>query len=145
MFTVHLLQWRRRRDSNPRDPFESNGFQDRRIQPLCHSSAFNYNVICGLDGHLWQLSICAAAFWCNCHQIVTNARQFRYRGSLRLEICVRITHGYGDCPISTPRSSNRDANVCRSVCQETSEIPAFLQAKEESAFRSTNFSLVPWL
>src|SRR5713101_1435659 len=31
--------WRRRRDSNPRDPFESNGFQDRRIHPLCHSSA----------------------------------------------------------------------------------------------------------
>src|SRR5207253_7755051 len=33
-----LEVWRRRRDSNPRDPFESNGFQDRRIQPLCHSS-----------------------------------------------------------------------------------------------------------
>jgi hypothetical protein len=32
------LNWRRRRDLNPRDPFESNGFQDRRIQPLCHSS-----------------------------------------------------------------------------------------------------------
>ena len=30
--------WRRRRDSNPRDPFESNGFQDRRLQPLGHSS-----------------------------------------------------------------------------------------------------------
>src|SRR5882762_10346342 len=27
-----------RLDSNPRDPCESNGFQDRRIQPLCHSS-----------------------------------------------------------------------------------------------------------
>jgi len=25
------VMWRRRRDSNPRDPFESNGFQDRRI------------------------------------------------------------------------------------------------------------------
>ena len=33
--------WRRRRDSNPRDPFGSNGFQDRRFQPLTHSSAFN--------------------------------------------------------------------------------------------------------
>src|SRR2546429_3273984 len=32
------VKWRRRRDSSPRDPFESNGFQDRRIQPLCHSS-----------------------------------------------------------------------------------------------------------
>ena len=29
---------RRRRDSNPRDPFEPNGFQDRRLQPLGHSS-----------------------------------------------------------------------------------------------------------
>ena len=39
--------WRRRRDSNPRDPFESNGFQDRRIQPLCHSSAM-------ILLHLWK-------------------------------------------------------------------------------------------
>ena len=31
--------WRRRGDSNPRDPFEPNGFQDRRFQPLTHSSA----------------------------------------------------------------------------------------------------------
>src|ERR1700719_4382086 len=35
--------WRRRRDLNPRDPFRPNGFQDRRFQPLTHSSAFNYN------------------------------------------------------------------------------------------------------
>ena len=34
--------WRRRRDSNPRGPFEPNGFQDRRFQPLTHSSAFDY-------------------------------------------------------------------------------------------------------
>src|SRR5208337_3903248 len=33
---------RRRRDSNPRGPFEPNGFQDRRFQPLTHSSAFDY-------------------------------------------------------------------------------------------------------
>src|ERR1700691_3572192 len=36
-------RWRRRRDSNPRDPFESNGFQDRRLQPLGHSSALIKN------------------------------------------------------------------------------------------------------
>src|ERR1700759_5281999 len=36
--------WRRRRDSNPRDPFGSNGFQDRRFQPLTHSSAFDFSV-----------------------------------------------------------------------------------------------------
>jgi hypothetical protein len=38
--------WRRRRDSNPRDPFGSNGFQDRRFQPLTHSSVFNSNRYC---------------------------------------------------------------------------------------------------
>ena len=31
-------QWRRKRDSNPRNPFEFNGFQDRRLKPLGHSS-----------------------------------------------------------------------------------------------------------
>jgi hypothetical protein len=36
--------WRRRRDSNPRDPFGSNGFQDRRFQPLTHSSVSKYNL-----------------------------------------------------------------------------------------------------
>jgi hypothetical protein len=44
--------WRRRGDSNPRDPFESNGFQDRRLQPLGHSSVFNSNVFCNLEVHL---------------------------------------------------------------------------------------------
>src|SRR5580700_3094052 len=44
--------WRRRRDSNPRDPFESNGFQDRRFQPLTHSSVFNSNVFCELAANL---------------------------------------------------------------------------------------------
>ena len=33
-----------RRDLNPRDPFGSNGFQDRRFQPLTHSSIYNSNV-----------------------------------------------------------------------------------------------------
>jgi hypothetical protein len=30
--------WRRGWDSNPRDPFRPNGFQDRRFQPLTHPS-----------------------------------------------------------------------------------------------------------
>src|ERR1035437_6631579 len=30
--------WRRGRDSNPRDACAPNGFQDRRIRPLCHLS-----------------------------------------------------------------------------------------------------------
>jgi hypothetical protein len=32
------MNWRRERDSNPRAPFEANGFQDRRFQPLTHPS-----------------------------------------------------------------------------------------------------------
>jgi hypothetical protein len=32
--------WRRKRDSNPRVSYPTNGFQDRRLQPLGHSSAF---------------------------------------------------------------------------------------------------------
>ena len=33
--------WRRRRDSNPRTRgYRVNGFRDRRIQPLCHPSAW---------------------------------------------------------------------------------------------------------
>src|SRR6266852_4677848 len=45
-------RWRRRRDSNPRDPFEPNGFQDRRFQPLTHSSAFDFNPLRKLGGQL---------------------------------------------------------------------------------------------
>jgi hypothetical protein len=33
--------WRRKRDSNPRASYPANGFQDRRLQPLGHSSAPN--------------------------------------------------------------------------------------------------------
>ena len=43
-FYCFFERWRRRRDLNPRDPFESNGFQDRRFQPLTHSSVSNCNV-----------------------------------------------------------------------------------------------------
>ncbi len=32
--------WRRKRDSNPRASHPANGFQDRRFQPLTHSSDF---------------------------------------------------------------------------------------------------------
>ncbi len=66
------LIWRRRRDSNPRDPFESNGFQDRRFQPLTHSSVSKYNLERILEDELVTLWGSIAAFWCtlslNCHQ-----------------------------------------------------------------------------
>ena len=32
------MNWRRKRDSNPRTSYPVNGFQDRRLQPLGHSS-----------------------------------------------------------------------------------------------------------
>ena len=39
---VLIFRWRRRRDSNPRTRERRvNGFRDRRIQPLCHSSVRN--------------------------------------------------------------------------------------------------------
>src|SRR5215472_13788970 len=47
-FYWYFLQWRRRRDSNPRGPFEPNGFQDRRFQPLTHSSICDSIVLCEL-------------------------------------------------------------------------------------------------
>ena len=40
--------WRRGWDSNPRDPFGPNGFQDRRFQPLTHPSGvfqFNWQIL----------------------------------------------------------------------------------------------------
>src|SRR6266699_6142844 len=33
--------WRRERDSNPRNGFPFNGFQDRRLQPLGHLSVLS--------------------------------------------------------------------------------------------------------
>ena len=37
-------KWRRDRDSNPGDAFTSNGFQDRRLQPLGHPSCDDVRV-----------------------------------------------------------------------------------------------------
>src|ERR1035441_2974208 len=38
----HSDNWRRKRDSNPRASRPANGFQDRRFQPLTHSSTTYY-------------------------------------------------------------------------------------------------------
>ena len=40
------MLWRRGRDSNPRFDFSKSGFQDRRIQPLCHPSLQNLLSVC---------------------------------------------------------------------------------------------------
>ena len=39
-YSSHFDIWRRKRDSNPRTSYPVNGFQDRRLQPLGHSSVF---------------------------------------------------------------------------------------------------------
>ncbi len=46
-----LFSWRMGRDSNPRKGCPFNGFQDRRIRPLCHPS--ETNVLC--DGNHYIL------------------------------------------------------------------------------------------
>ena|SRR5579859_2070572 len=81
--------WRRRRDLNPRDPFGPNGFQDRRFQPLTHSSVSKYNLQLPLAGFLVTLSVSIAAFWCrmspNCHQNF----EFRDGRPFGIETCRR--------------------------------------------------------
>jgi hypothetical protein len=44
--------WRRGWDSNPRDPFGPNGFQDRRLQPLGHPSKIKLLIHCSLQSDL---------------------------------------------------------------------------------------------
>lgn len=51
-----LNYWRRKRDSNPRSARTDNGFQDRRIRPLCHSSGRKSSKIlkCGMgNSEMW--------------------------------------------------------------------------------------------
>src|SRR6266851_10226222 len=74
--TAQSRGWRRRRDSNPRDPFGSNGFQDRRFQPLTHSSVFNSNVFCELAANLlhWRLEL--LHFGAGCSKIVAAPASF---------------------------------------------------------------------
>src|SRR5713101_2672570 len=78
LYSMRRIQtnWRRRRDSNPRDPFGSNGFQDRRFQPLTHSSVFNSNVFCELAANLlhWRLELLHFGAGCSKIVAVTGAK-----------------------------------------------------------------------
>ena len=84
--------WRRRRDSNPRGPFEPNGFQDRRFQPLTHSSVSKYNVRQLLVGFLVTFLTPVAACWCilspNRHQ---NFQVSLPQTSWSRDLCARST------------------------------------------------------
>ncbi len=51
--TLGSVVWRRGWDSNPRDPFGPNGFQDRRSQPLSYPSPVNSSIG---QGNRWQRS-----------------------------------------------------------------------------------------
>src|SRR5882672_12303311 len=62
--------WRIGRDSNPRDPFEPNGFQDRRFQPLTHPSVFNSNLIYRLAATLLHSRPLLLHFGARCSRFV---------------------------------------------------------------------------
>ena len=79
---------------NPRDPFGPNGFQDRRFQPLTHSSASNYNVFRELAANLCQLRLYRPRFAADCSRIVTVVFEFCYGLLLRIQIRMQITHRY---------------------------------------------------
>ncbi len=52
-----VKHWRRERDSNPREPFDPNSFQDYRLQPLGHLS-----LVCKLRLHsAWRSQILVSA------------------------------------------------------------------------------------
>src|SRR5215468_9226093 len=77
--------WRRRRDSNPRDPHGPNGFQDRRIQPLCHSSTLIINnllKVCRSSvAHLVGLHMQRGHFY-----RPIGARHLRYRNGKQVSV-----------------------------------------------------------
>ena len=132
--------WRRRWDSNPRGPFGPNGFQDRRLQPLGHPSEIKLFEHCNLQPEVVTiLPYFGAPAW-------ALSPNFDRR-SFAVEICVsvRIVTLMLECPsnsltvtLSTPLPTRREAKVWRSVCHVTPEIPAFLQARANPAFKSTN-------
>ena len=80
--------WRRKRDSNPRAPFEANGFQDRRFQPLTHPSGLYFqqytmhfkasNGPCGKPGRL--LCIATGCFMPRCPSLCSFSRLIPGRG-----------------------------------------------------------------
>jgi hypothetical protein len=97
---------------NPRDPFEPNGFQDRRFQPLTHSSVSKYNLQQLLAGHLVTI------FESIAERIVTK---------LSPKLSSFATAAFFESRF-----------VCVRVCHVTPSIPAFRQAKAKPVLRSTN-------
>ena len=88
---IRKIVWRRKGDSNPRIAFAINGFQDRRLKPLGHSSVFilsdfiEFQTLSPNSKRLFPLSRG------DCHHFVTTL-QLRYCPELRIVITVGITH-----------------------------------------------------
>src|ERR1700739_3587003 len=60
MFNVQLsfvIYKRRKRDSNPRYGSPYSGFQDRRFQPLTHSSALENTPYCAGNSRYWIVRV----------------------------------------------------------------------------------------
>src|SRR6266478_3701783 len=83
-------RWRRRGDSNPRDPFESNGFQDRRFQPLTHSSVSNSSVFHGSERYFPTTKAPTLVVPCLNLFCLPRAKPTGVRGAVLEEACVSI-------------------------------------------------------
>src|SRR5580658_9415829 len=60
-------EWRRGWDSNPRDPFGPNGFQDRRVQPDSATPPFTFNHLRGCYSLKVNISGEQISYFCAFH------------------------------------------------------------------------------
>ncbi len=98
------LKRRRKRDSNPRAPCSANGFQDRRFQPLTHSSEFQgtesvtAGAINGLefDADTSFFSVCSSGNICRNPQFLPPRRSLLGSplSSVQRSDKVSVTQGY---------------------------------------------------
>ncbi len=68
---IYKGSWRRGRDSNPRSEQTDNGFQDRRIRPLCHLSGVR---ILSSAPHLCKKTRALAGEWALALEALERAR-----------------------------------------------------------------------
>ena len=52
-----LIDMRREGDSNPRTPYEINGFRDRPVRPLWHLSKVSVSLGVELEVWVWSMSM----------------------------------------------------------------------------------------
>ena len=95
------VAWRRERDSNPRDARAPNGFQDRRIQPLCHLSVTGNDSIVQKD--------------------------LRRKGEYGYARAGRALHARGACRGAGRRRAGRGAHRRRRGCTKARSLRAHTQ------------------